>query len=51
VLVTGGSRGLGLLIARELVGQGARVAIGARDEETLDRADRLGPVDALVNCA
>lgn len=73
----------GLLIARELVGQGARVAIGARDEETLDRArqdllarggpvaaiqcdvtdrdsverlvrattDRLGPIDALVNCA
>lgn len=83
VLVTGGSRGLGLLIARELVAQGARVAIGARDEETLDRArqdllarggpvaaircdvtnrasverlvrattDRLGSIDALVNCA
>jgi NAD(P)-dependent dehydrogenase (short-subunit alcohol dehydrogenase family) len=83
VLVTGGSRGLGLLIARELVAQGARVAVAARDAETLDRArrdlmergglvaaiscdvtdpssverlvrattDRLGPIDALVNCA
>ncbi len=83
VVVTGGSRGLGLLIARELVAEGARVAIGARDEDTLERArrdlterggrvvavrcdvtdpasverlvgetlSRLGPIDALVNCA
>ena len=38
VLVTGGSRGLGLVLARELVREGARVAICARDEDTLDRA-------------
>lgn len=34
-LVTGGSRGLGFLIARELGGQGCRVAICARDEQEL----------------
>ena len=38
VLVTGGSRGLGLLIAEELLRAGARVAICARDPETLERA-------------
>jgi NAD(P)-dependent dehydrogenase (short-subunit alcohol dehydrogenase family) len=37
-LVTGGSRGLGLLIARELGRLGARVTIVARDEEELERA-------------
>ena len=37
-LVTGGSRGLGLVLARELVERGARVAICARDEEELVRA-------------
>lgn len=37
-LVTGGSRGLGFLIARELLEQGARVAICARDEDELARA-------------
>ena len=52
VLVTGGSRGLGLLIARELASAGARVAVAARDEETLDRArrdltTRGGPVAAI----
>lgn len=31
VLITGGSRGLGLVMARELVRQGARLAICARD--------------------
>ncbi len=40
VLVTGGSRGLGLLIAHELLREGARVAICARDSETLARAHR-----------
>ena len=39
-LVTGGSRGLGLLIARELVERGARVAICARDADELERARR-----------
>ena len=37
-LVTGGSRGLGLLIAQELLAQGATVAICARDAEELERA-------------
>ena len=37
-LVTGGSRGLGLILARQLVGEGARVAICARDEAELNRA-------------
>ena len=38
VLITGGSRGLGLLLAREIGGQGARVVIVARDEAELARA-------------
>jgi NAD(P)-dependent dehydrogenase (short-subunit alcohol dehydrogenase family) len=38
VLITGGSRGLGLILARELARRGARVAICARDRATLDRA-------------
>lgn len=37
-LVTGGSRGLGLLIARELADEGCRLAICARDEVELQRA-------------
>jgi short-subunit dehydrogenase len=39
-LVTGGSRGLGLLIARELIDQGCRVAICARDAVELESARR-----------
>jgi NAD(P)-dependent dehydrogenase (short-subunit alcohol dehydrogenase family) len=35
VLITGGSRGLGLVLAREFASCGARVAICARDEEDL----------------
>jgi short-subunit dehydrogenase len=38
VLITGGSRGLGLVLAREFVGKGARVALCARDAEELERA-------------
>jgi NAD(P)-dependent dehydrogenase (short-subunit alcohol dehydrogenase family) len=37
-VVTGGSRGLGLVLARELLQRGARVAICARDEGELERA-------------
>jgi NAD(P)-dependent dehydrogenase (short-subunit alcohol dehydrogenase family) len=37
-LVTGGSRGLGFLIARELLREGCRVAICARSEPELARA-------------
>jgi short-subunit dehydrogenase len=38
VLITGGSRGLGLLLGREAASRGARVAICARDEVELQRA-------------
>jgi NAD(P)-dependent dehydrogenase (short-subunit alcohol dehydrogenase family) len=37
-VVTGGSRGLGLLIARELAAQGCRLAICGRDPDALERA-------------
>jgi len=40
VLITGGSRGLGLLMAREAGHQGAHVVIAARDEAELLRAQR-----------
>jgi NAD(P)-dependent dehydrogenase (short-subunit alcohol dehydrogenase family) len=40
VLVTGGSRGLGLLMARELAAEGARLTILARDAAELDLARR-----------
>jgi NAD(P)-dependent dehydrogenase (short-subunit alcohol dehydrogenase family) len=38
VLVTGGSRGLGLLLAREFGRHGANVAVCARDADELERA-------------
>jgi short-subunit dehydrogenase len=38
VLITGGSRGLGLVLARELASEGAALAITARDDEELERA-------------
>jgi 5,10-methylene-tetrahydrofolate dehydrogenase/methenyl tetrahydrofolate cyclohydrolase len=38
VLITGGSRGLGLVLAREFAKQGARVAVCARDSDELTRA-------------
>ncbi|BDG03549.1 SDR family NAD(P)-dependent oxidoreductase [Anaeromyxobacter oryzae] len=37
-LVTGGSRGLGLVLARQLGERGMRVVLTARDEEELERA-------------
>jgi NAD(P)-dependent dehydrogenase (short-subunit alcohol dehydrogenase family) len=51
VLVTGGSRGLGLLLAREFGRQRARVAMCARDAAELDRAREhlaLHGVDAFA---
>ncbi len=39
VLITGGSRGLGLVLARALAARGALVAIVARDAEELERAE------------
>ncbi len=51
-LVAGASRGLGLLIARELLDRGHTVAICARDRGEVDRAAGLladhGPVHAYV---
>ncbi|HYO81701.1 MAG TPA: SDR family NAD(P)-dependent oxidoreductase [Bryobacteraceae bacterium] len=38
VLIAGGSRGLGLVISRQLAAQGARLAICARSQEELDAA-------------
>ena len=38
VLITGGSRGLGLALAREFARHGARIAICGRDADTLERA-------------
>ena len=37
-LITGGSRGLGLVLARELANRGAKIAICARDRDELNRA-------------
>jgi len=52
VLVTGGSRGLGLLLAREFGRHGARVAICGRDAAALERArvdlERRGVVAIAV---
>jgi NAD(P)-dependent dehydrogenase (short-subunit alcohol dehydrogenase family) len=38
VVITGGSRGLGLVMARALADEGARLTLIARDEDELDRA-------------
>ena len=38
VLITGGSRGLGLVLARQLADAGARLGLMARDQDELDRA-------------
>jgi NAD(P)-dependent dehydrogenase (short-subunit alcohol dehydrogenase family) len=40
VAITGGSRGLGLNLARQLAEQGAKIALIARDEKELERAKR-----------
>jgi NAD(P)-dependent dehydrogenase (short-subunit alcohol dehydrogenase family) len=51
VLITGGSRGLGLVMAREFAREGARLALCARDAEELERArtdlEKFG-VDVMV---
>ena len=38
VLITGGSRGLGLAMAREFAEEGCRIVICARDRRELDKA-------------
>lgn len=40
VLITGGSRGLGLVMGRKLTQAGARIAFCARDEEELEQAGK-----------
>ena len=54
VLITGGSRGLGLVMAREFAREGARLAICARDEYELNQArndlESLGAEVMTVTC-
>jgi len=54
VLITGGSRGLGLALAEEFAQFGAKIAICARDEQELARArqklEDLGAVVCAVPC-
>jgi short-subunit dehydrogenase len=54
VLITGGSRGLGLALAEEFAASGAKIAICARDEQELTRArqqiERLGVEVCAVAC-
>src|SRR5918999_510098 len=55
-LVTGGGRGIGTGIARELADAGMRVAVSARSRDDVERmvteVERgLGPIDLLVNNA
>ena len=48
VIISGGSRGLGLVLARQLAGEGARLCLLARDPDELDRARAQLPEDAEV---
>ncbi|HET7286885.1 MAG TPA: SDR family oxidoreductase [Pyrinomonadaceae bacterium] len=54
VLITGGSRGLGLVMAREFAREGARLVLCARDETELERAradiESLGVEVMTVPC-
>jgi NAD(P)-dependent dehydrogenase (short-subunit alcohol dehydrogenase family) len=50
VIITGGSRGLGLLVARQLAEEGARLTLAARDRDELERArEDLAPRGADVS--
>ncbi|MDQ6701076.1 MAG: SDR family NAD(P)-dependent oxidoreductase, partial [Acidobacteriota bacterium] len=53
-IITGGSRGLGLLLAHEFAREGCRIAICARDEEELSRArqelEKRGAEVLAVRC-
>ncbi|HZI80605.1 MAG TPA: SDR family oxidoreductase [Vicinamibacterales bacterium] len=53
-IITGGSRGLGFLIARELAREGCRLAICARDPDELERArldlERRGAEVIAIRC-
>jgi NAD(P)-dependent dehydrogenase (short-subunit alcohol dehydrogenase family) len=48
VLITGGSRGLGLAMAKDFGSQGARLAICARDAEELDQARNILAKDGIA---
>ena len=48
VVITGGSRGLGLVLARQLAAEGARLCLLARNRDELDRARAQLPDDAEV---
>jgi NAD(P)-dependent dehydrogenase (short-subunit alcohol dehydrogenase family) len=48
VVITGGSRGLGLVLARQLAAQGARICLLARNGDELARARAQLPPDAEV---
>jgi short-subunit dehydrogenase len=54
VFITGGSRGLGLAMAREFAANGAKIVICARDESELDRAShdlkKRGAVVLTLRC-
>jgi NAD(P)-dependent dehydrogenase (short-subunit alcohol dehydrogenase family) len=48
VVITGGSRGLGLVMARQLAAEGAKVCLLARDPQELERAREQFPPEAEV---
>jgi len=48
VVISGGSRGLGLVMARRFAAEGARLVLLARDPDELDRARAQLPADAEV---
>ena len=48
VVITGGSRGLGLVLARQFAAEGARLCLLARDPDELARARAQLPADAEV---
>ena len=54
IVITGGSRGLGLIMARQLADEGARLTLLARDDEELLQAERdvvgRGGAVRIVRC-
>lgn len=50
VLITGGSRGLGFVLAQELRDHGARVAICARDGDEMEKAKIKLGADSSLRC-